>query len=302
MIDLRNIETFVWVAELGGFRAAAEKLNTTQPAISQRIASLESHLGVRLFDRDPRGVRLTAKGMELLSHAERMLQMRHDMLQAARQDNVMSGTVRIGVAETIVQTWLSTLLERLHAAHPALILEIEVDTTHVLRPQLLSHQIDVAFLMGPLQDSKVENIPLCRYPLAWVASPGLKLGGRRLSLQEVGQYPIITYPSNSRPYRSVRETLVRGGVPAPRMYGSASLGMAVRMTRDAIGVSVIAPVFLGAELRQGELQLLDVEGGGELEDLNFTATWLQGPDAHVGRAIARLAQEVAEQAHRASDK
>ena len=67
MIDLRNIETFFWVATLGGFRAAAEKLSATQPAISQRIASLESDLGVRLFDRDVRGIKLTAKGRELLS-------------------------------------------------------------------------------------------------------------------------------------------------------------------------------------------------------------------------------------------
>ena len=57
MIDLRNIETFFWVATLGGFRAAAEKLSATQPAISQRIASLESDLGVRLFDRDVRGIK-----------------------------------------------------------------------------------------------------------------------------------------------------------------------------------------------------------------------------------------------------
>ncbi len=296
MIDLRNIETFVWAAELGGFRAAAEKLNTTQPAVSQRIASLESDLGVRLFDRDARGIRLTAKGVELLSHAERMLQMRHDMLQAARQENVMSGTVRMGVAETIVQTWLSTLLERLHAAHPALILEIEVDTTHVLRPQLLSRQIDVAFLMGPVNEPRVENIPLCRYPLAWVASPALKLGGRPLSLQEVGEHPIITYPSNSQPYQSVREMLLRAGVKAPRMYGNASLSMAVRMTRDAIGVSVIAPVFLGNELRDGDLELLQVEQAERLEALNFTASWVHGPDAHVGRVIAQMAHEVASQA------
>src|SRR5690606_12679328 len=106
MIDLRNIETFFWVATLGSFRAASVKLNTTQPAVSQRIASLERDLGVRLFERDARGVTLTAKGHELLSHAERMLQLRRDMLQAAREQNVMRGPMRIGVAETIVQTWL----------------------------------------------------------------------------------------------------------------------------------------------------------------------------------------------------
>ena len=150
MIELRNIETFFWVATLGSFRAASDKLNTTQPAVSQRIASLEADLGVRLFERDSRGVKLTAKGHELLSHAERMLQVRRDMFEAAREQNVMTGTVRIGVAETIVQTWLPTLIELVHASYPALVLEIEVDTTHVLRSHLMSRQIDLAFLMGPV--------------------------------------------------------------------------------------------------------------------------------------------------------
>ena len=112
---------------------------------------------MRLFEREARGVKLTGKGHELLSHAERMLQVRRDMFEAAREQNVMSGTVRIGVAETIVQTWLPTLIELVHTAYPALVLEIEVDTTHVLRPHLLSRQIDLAFLMGPVLEARVEN-------------------------------------------------------------------------------------------------------------------------------------------------
>ncbi|WP_039884195.1 LysR family transcriptional regulator, partial [Achromobacter piechaudii] len=189
MIELRNIETFFWVATLGSFRAASDKLNTTQPAVSQRIASLEADLGVRLFERDARGVKLTAKGHELLSHAERMLQVRRDMFEAAREQNVMTGTVRIGVAETIVQTWLPTLIELIHTTYPALVLEIEVDTTHVLRPHLMSRQIDLAFLMGPVLEARVENLPLCSYPLAWVASPTLDLGPEPLTLERIAKLP-----------------------------------------------------------------------------------------------------------------
>ncbi len=275
MIELRNIETFFWVATLGSFRAASDKLNTTQPAVSQRIASLEADLGVRLFERDARGVKLTAKGHELLSHAERMLQVRRDMFEAAREQNVMTGTVRIGVAETIVQTWLPTLIELVHAAYPALVLEIEVDTTHVLRSHLMSRQIDLAFLMGPVLEARVENLPLCTYPLAWVASPLLELGPEPLTLERIGRLPIVTYPSNSAPYRVVRDMLTRAGVVSPRMYGSASMSMVVRMTQDCIGTSVIAPVFLGKELARGELRILRVDAD-PLPELSFTATWVQG--------------------------
>lgn len=299
MIGLRNIETFFWAAALGSLRATSEKLGTTQPAVSQRIASLEAALGVRLFEREVHGVTLTAKGKELLSHAERMLQAKRDMIQAAQDQNVMSGTIRIGVAETIVQTWLSTLIEEVHNAYPALVLEIEVDSTHVLRNHLMTRKIDLAFLMGPVLHERVENLPLCTYPLAWVASPALKLGRSPLTLDQVANQPIITYPSSSSPYRVVREMLLQAGVRTPRMYGSASLSMVVRMALDGIGIAVIAPVFLDKELASGELQLLDVQGD-PLPDLSFTATWIGGPDSHRPRAIATLAQEVAARAEHQS--
>jgi DNA-binding transcriptional LysR family regulator len=297
MIDLRNIETFFWAAALGSLRAASEKLGTTQPAVSQRIASLEAALGVRLFERDARGVTLTAKGRELLTHAERMMEVRRDMLQAARDQTMMSGTVRIGVAETIVQTWLSALIEEVHNAYPDVVLEIEVDSTYVLRTHLMSRQIDLAFLMGPVLEVGVENRPLCTYPLAWVSSTALNLGHRPLTLESIAERPIITYPSNSSPYKIVRDMLLRAGVRTPRMYGSASLSMAVRMTADGIGTAVITPVFLGKELAYGALQLLDVEAD-PLPDLSFTATWIGGPESHAARVIAGLAQEVAAKADR----
>ncbi len=294
MIDLRNIETFFWAAALGSLRAASEKLGTTQPAVSHRIASLEEALGVRLFERDARGVTLTAKGQELLSHAERMIQLRCDMLRAAQDQNVMSGTVRIGVAETIVQTWLSRLIEQVHAAYPALALEIEVDSSMVLRSHLMSRQIDLAFLMGPVLEERVENIHLCTYPLAWVASPRLKLDDGPVTLRRLSDRPIITYPSNSRPYLVLRDMLARAGVKA-RLYGSASLSMVVRMALDGIGAAVIAPVFLGKELADGDLKIIDVEAD-PLPDLSFTATWINGPESHAARVIAAMAQEVAAQA------
>src|SRR3546814_10288650 len=160
MIDFKQIEAFVWVAELGGLRAAAEKLNTTQPAISQRIAAMEGQMNVRLFERGARGIKVTEKGQELLSHAQRILDMRAEMLRVAQIQNAIRGTLRLGVAETLVQTWLPRLIEQLHERYPALILEIHVDTSPFLRTQLASYQIDLAMQVGTSQDPK--EVPIDR--------------------------------------------------------------------------------------------------------------------------------------------
>ena len=185
----------------------------------------------------------------------------------------------------------------MHAAHPALMFEIEVDTSQALRAQLLSHQLDLAFLMGPIQEANVENLPLCQYPLAWVASPRLKLGPEPVPLSRVAAYPIITHASSTWPYRLVRELLVQEGVVTPRMYGSGSLNTIVRMVRDGIGACVIAPVVISRELESGELRQFRVQA--ELPDLVFTASWVQGADNRLRATVAQLGCDFA-QAHSAA--
>ncbi|HEX6959287.1 MAG TPA: LysR family transcriptional regulator [Ferrovibrio sp.] len=290
--DLRNLETFVWVAHLGGFRAAADKLNTTQPAVSQRIAQLENELGVKLFEREPRGISLTPKGRELLGYAERMVQLRADMMQAAGEKKAMRGVVRLGVAETIVHTWLARLIERMHAVYPALTLEIEVDITPVLRERLLAHQLDIGFVLGPISEPRMKNVALSSYPLAWVASPDLDLGADPVPLTTLARWPIITYPRNTRPYSTVREMMTHADFPPLRMYGNASLSTIVRMTLDGIGISAIPPVVIGRELAEKRLRVVQAEQS--LPDLNFHACYPMKPDSYLAEAVTAIARELAE--------
>ena len=71
-MNLKHVETFLWIARLGSFSAAARRLNTSQPAISMRIRELEQNLGVTLFDRRARSMRMTLKGREFADYAQRV--------------------------------------------------------------------------------------------------------------------------------------------------------------------------------------------------------------------------------------
>ena len=292
MPDLRSLETFFWVAQLGSFRRASERLNTTQPAVSVRVAGLEEELGIRLFDRGSRVTTLTAKGRLLLDYAERFLRLRAEMMQAVADPGALSGVVRLGVAETIVHTWLSGYIERVHAAFPKVTLEIEVDVSPNLSAAILDSRLDLAFLLGPISDPRATNLDLCRYPLAFVASPRLDLGPAPVSLQRLTRCPIITYPKTTRPYIALRELL--GGVGLiPRIYSSSSLSTIVRMTLDGIGVSVIPPIVIEAELSRGDLRLVEPEVS--LPELAFTCSFGTTPDSSPVGSLARLACQVAEE-------
>lgn len=291
MIDFKQLEAFVRVAELGSFRAAAEKLHTTQPSISQRIAGLEDGLMVRVFDRGSRGIKLTEKGQELLSHAQRILDQRTEMLRVASNPGTVRGTLKLGTAETLIQTWMDSLLAALHQTYPALVVELHVDTSNVLRQQLIAHHMDLAFLVGDAPDPRLTHAHLCDYDVVWAASPRLGLHHRPLSLADLGSHAIITYPSNSLPYRDIRCMFNDAGVKSPRIYGSASISAIVQMAKRGMGPTVIAPAAMTTELKNGELVILDVDKVPS--PLRFYACWHDTTDSHTLRAVARLAQRIA---------
>ncbi|HLR77855.1 MAG TPA: substrate-binding domain-containing protein, partial [Burkholderiaceae bacterium] len=228
---------------------------------------------------------------ELLPHAVRMLELRTQMMQVATAENAIRGTFRLGVAETLVHTWLHYLIDELHHSYPALVVELHVDTSHVLRSQLHAHQIDLAMLVGTAQDPREQMLHLCDYELAWVASPQLKLHGRKVSMHELAHFPIITYPAISVPYQRVKDAMQAGGVKSPRMFGSGSLSTIIHMTHQAMGPSVLARVLIKEELAQGRLHELDTEQS--LETIGFNAVWIDSPDNSITRTVAKLATKIA---------
>lgn len=292
MVDFKAIETFLWVATLGSFRGAAQKLNTTQPAISQRIAQLEEEMGVKLLQRDRRAASLTPSGRQLMVYAEKLIGLRAEMLAAVRDRSAMRGVLRLGVSETIVHTWLPKLVASVNSAHPNLSLEIEVDITPNLRARLLAQEIDLAFLLGPLSFSTIRNRVLCDYPIAFVASPTLGLGSGTLTVHELARFPIITFPRKTQPYEIIRSLFNRPGVPNTRLHASASLATVIHMAMEGLGIAVIPTAIVEHELKEGRLQLLTTDL--QVPTLTFSASWLAAPDTLAVELVAGLAAELAQ--------
>ena len=123
MLDFKSIETFLWVVKLGSFRSAAQRLNTTQPAISQRIAQLEREMGVRLLNRDHRVASPTPSGRQMLVYAEKLIGLRAEMMTEICESSAVRGVLRLGVAETIVHTWFPQLVKSVNELYPNLSLD-----------------------------------------------------------------------------------------------------------------------------------------------------------------------------------
>jgi DNA-binding transcriptional LysR family regulator len=293
MADFKGLETFLWVVTLGSFRGAAQKLNTTQPAISQRIAQLEREMGVRLLQRDGKVASPTPSGRKLMVYAEKLIGMRAEMMAAVGDRSAMRGVLRLGVAETIVHTLLSRLIKSVNEAYPNLTLEIEVDITSNLRARLLAQEIELALLMGPVGSSTVRNKVLCDYPVGFLASPALGLGDGLLTVQDLAKHPIITFPRKTQPYEIVRSLFNRPELPPIRLHASASLATVIHMAIEGLGIAVIPTAIVQTELADGRLLLLNTDV--EMKPLTFSASWLASPDTVAIELVADLAAQLTQE-------
>ena len=293
MLDFRSIETFLWVVKLGSFRGAAQRLNTTQPAISQRIAQLEREMGVKLLNRDHRVASPTPSGRQMMVYAEKLIGLRSEMMAEVGDRSAMRGVLRLGVAETIVHTWLPRLVKSMNEVYPNLSLEIEVDITPNLSARLLAQEIELAFVVGPLSASGVHNRVLGDYQIGFLASPALGLGNAPVGRHDLAKFPMITFPRKTQPYEAVRAVFDRPDLPPIRLHASASLATVIHMAIEGLGIAVIPAAIVENELADGRLQLLDTDV--KMAPLTFTASWLASPDAVAVERVADLARQIAQQ-------
>lgn len=294
-MNLKQLEAYLWVAKLGSFSKTAERLYTTQPAISSRISNLEDELRATLFDRDAGAVRLTATGRALIPLAEKVLDAVEAMREGAGNTVEATGLLRLGVSETIVQTWLPELLSRLRETYPALDVEMSVDVTSNLRKELIEHALDLAFLLGPVSEYTVTNVPLCEYPMIWAMRPTDTFKQKTsMTMSEMLRFPILTYARNTRPFIEIHEAFRAATGVAPRLFPSTSLSACQRMAEHGVGIGSMPRLLAANALRDG--RLIEIDMDWHPTPLKFTATYIADPSRPVIARIAEMARDVAQSA------
>ncbi len=227
----------------------------------------------------------------MMVYAEKLIGLRSEMMAAVGDRSAMRGVLRLGVAETIVHTWLSKLIKSVNEAYPNLSLEIEVDITPNLRARLMAQEIELAFLIGSPGAATVRSRELCDYPVGFLASPALGLGNGPLTVQDLAKFPIITFPRKTQPYEIVRSLFNRPELPPIRLHASASLATVIHMAIEGLGIAVIPTAIVQNELADGRLQLLSTDL--QVSPLTFCASWLASPDTVAMELVADLAGEIA---------
>lgn len=258
-LTLKHLEALYWVSRLGSFTAAAERLHSTQSAISMRIRDLEEALAQELFDRTARNARLTAKGQELVGYAERVLDLIEEIKARIGDPAIVSGVVRIGVTEYVALTWLPDLVRELNARFPRVTLEMNVDLTLSLLGKLRGGEIDLALLPGPIEQPGLRNVSLGSVQFAWMASPALKVPERTMTPPDLDNWPILTLSRQSNLYTVLERWFEESGAIGRRADTCNSLSVLASWAIAGLGIGYLPLGYHDRDIRAGRLRVINVQ-------------------------------------------
>jgi DNA-binding transcriptional LysR family regulator len=163
-MELRQLRAFVTVATLGHFGQAAERLNLTQPSLTQRVQALERELGVQLLERNPRRVELTTAGKLLLPHAQKLVQLDDEALREIKDFRAgITGRLSVAYQAAGDSSLAGSILAEYRRRFPAVEVETSAGSSGPNLKRLLEHSADAAFaLMAGSRPRGIATVTLRR--------------------------------------------------------------------------------------------------------------------------------------------
>lgn len=237
-MNLRFVEAFYWVASLKSVTRAAEKLFLTQSAMSSRIAALEEELGVLLLDRRDKQFRLTIAGTRFFTYAQRLLELQREVKAEMGAGAPLAVSMRIGAIESVLHSWLIPWIEKLRADHPALELELTVETTPILVEQVRRGTQDLVFAALPASADGVRSRALPPMQMVFMGNTQLHRK-RRYTLAELGELEILTFQRGSHPHVALVDLFRQAQVEPKRVHTISSISAMVQLVQGGFGVATL---------------------------------------------------------------
>jgi DNA-binding transcriptional LysR family regulator len=255
-MELRQLATFRTVAEMGNFTRAAEHLGYVQSNVTAHVQALERELGVVLFDRLGRQVRLTLAGRRLLDYAGRILALADEASDAVNDTG--AGEVRISAPETLCAHRLPALLRLARSELPLARVVFRPVAAGTLRQQVWAGELDVAFALElpyPTPGLHVES--LAREEILLVASPDHALvTAAAVAPADLLGVPVLLTEAGCAYRVRFEQALAAAGVTPREMLEFSSVEAIKQCVIAGMGLAVLPAVTVARELAQGELAAL----------------------------------------------
>lgn len=246
-MELLQLRYFSKIAEKQSLTKAARELYTSQPSLSRMLKSLEDELGVQLFQRANRQVRLTRKGTEFLAEVQKALQIIDQAKAAVREDDKQQEIV---IAMTYTSEEITHVLKRFHEIHPDIKLTITAPEDAI---NLTPRSFDLCVAISPVSHDGLRHLPLLREEMVLLISDRHRLAGAEsVSLEELNGESFVLPPDG--PMRYACDTLCSYAGFAPKIAAETHNYLSIQTyltTGDCVAMRSLSVVtsFPGRDLR-----------------------------------------------------
>jgi LysR family transcriptional activator of glutamate synthase operon len=240
-MDVKQMQYFIAIVEIGSFTTAAETLYISQSSLSKRIMALEKELGVQLFDRGKRGVALTQAGEIVLERACVLVKTYQTMISDLEEFRAAAPQLTIAAIPVIAQYGISALVAQFKSLHPDIKFALEERLVSEILPGLDSRQYDLAFVRDNYIDrSQYSCLEISRDRLVAVVSERSRYAGRAsVSLAELSGESFIMYDKGTGIYRLSFDACLKAGFEPEIFYASQRVDNIISLVASGMGVALL---------------------------------------------------------------
>lgn len=248
-MEFRHLRYFLAVADALHFTKAAEGLAVSQPALSAQVKQLEQEVGVPLFDRVGRSVQLTRAGTIFREHARRALrEMELAQVAIAEAEGMQSGTLAVGVVQTVNAYLVPEIVSRFSALHPRVALKLDELSGPEIEAGVRSGLLDVGIGFVPVTSDRIESQQMFEEDFVFIISPRHRFAKRRrLSLSSLADEALIFLPSIFCTRRLVNASFEQAGVQPKIIIEMNSIEGILATVRTSKLATILPRLSLGLE-------------------------------------------------------
>jgi DNA-binding transcriptional LysR family regulator len=264
-VTVKQLRLLAATARGGSFAAAAEACHVTPPAVTMQMHQLEAEIGLPLFERDGRGLRLTAAGKEVLGAAERVDAVLADCAAGlAELKSLAGGRVAVGVVST-AKYFAPQMLAAFARTHPGIDIELLIGNREETLAAFRDGRFDVAVMGRPPEGIEVESTLIGDHPQVIIAPPDHPLAKRRaIAAKDIAGETLLMRETGSGTRLLAERFLAKHHIK-PRIGMEIGSNETIKQAVIAgLGIAFISAHTIASEVEDGRLVILDVAGLPEI--------------------------------------
>lgn len=259
-MDIKNLSTFIYVAELRSFTKAGERLGYSQSTVSFQIRQLENELGVPLFERINRTVTLTEHGVRLLRSAYKINELVEGFLEEAKGEPEVQGKVRLVMSDSLSNEVLRRIFPELHRKYPGITLECIAAGTQEMFRLLNQNEADMVYTLdNHIYDTNYVILQEAQIGVHFVCAAGDPLAAKeRVPLEQLVKQPFLLTEKGMSYRRIMDEQLAKRSLEIKPVFVSGNAELICNLVSQRAGIALLPDYATRAYVEKGLVQYLSV--------------------------------------------